>query len=174
MGWTFTSDPAVYQAAVQHVLERDPVRNTVALTVLDAISHGQRFGEEPCTLGWFTDPAGEVTGAVSQTPPYGLLLTQVPGGTEGSLVAELRRRRVSVPDVTGERALAWRFGQLWGSHTELIMAQRLFELDRLNQPDPAPAGNPTPATAADVGLIMHWLEGFRAESEPRAGGTPRS
>lgn len=172
MSWTFTDDPDGYAAAVLPLLHADPVANTVALTVLDAIGRGQRWGEGRFTLGWYAE-AGRVTGAVSMTPPFGLLLSQVPEGSAEPLVAALRERAVAVPSVNGTVADARRFAELWGTAAEQIMGNRLFRLTTLTPPDPPPAGSARPVNLDDLDLVMDWIVAFHAESEPHSPDTPR-
>lgn len=174
MSWTFTAEPEPYSEAVLPLLSKDPAGNTVGLTVLDAISRGQRWGADPMTLGWFTEPDGTVTGAVSMTPPFGLLLNQVPEPALAPLVDALRSGDVAVPSVNGVGPLARRFAELWGGRSEVQMANRLFELGTLAWPDPMPAGSARLVTVADLDLAEAWILAFKDEAEPDAPATPRA
>lgn len=174
MSWTFTTEPGPYADAVLPLLSRDPAGNTVGLTVLDAISRGQRWGADPMTLGWFTESDEAVTGAVSMTPPFGLLLNQVPESALAPLVDALRSRGTAVPSVNGIESLARRFALLWGGRSEVQMANRLFELDTLIWPDPMPAGSARLVTAADLDLADAWMQAFKDDAEPDAPATPRA
>jgi RimJ/RimL family protein N-acetyltransferase len=171
MGWTFTSDPEVYAANALPVLLREPASNTVALTVLDTLRAGHGFSDQPPTLAWYTD-GEQVTGVVSMTPPYGMLLAQLPAGSEQSLVEELHARGIAVPDAHGTAEAAGRFSACWLAGTELtaetLFEQRLFRLDELVPPDPSPAGSARLVTPDDLELLTQWLYAFRDEAEPRA------
>ncbi|HTZ45602.1 MAG TPA: GNAT family N-acetyltransferase [Jatrophihabitans sp.] len=167
MGWSFTEDPEAFIAAVRPMLLADPVSNTVALSVLDTVRAGHRWSpEEPLTFAWHADPAG----AVLMTPPYGLLLAQLPAGTEHDLVAGLHERGLAVPDAGGTVEAVERFSSCWLAGTELtttpVFRQRLYRLATLRPPEPMPAGAARRATEADLDLVMAWLHAFRAESEP--------
>ena len=78
------------------------------------------------------------------TPPYGMLLGELPLGSEAELVAGLRGRGAEVPDVMGTVEAARRFAAGWTAgrdlRTELAMCHRLYTLDALRPPDPPPAG----------------------------------
>ncbi|MGI8665027.1 MAG: GNAT family N-acetyltransferase [Jatrophihabitans sp.] len=171
MGWTFTDDPERYAAQVVPLLTRRPAANTLPLTVLDTLRTGQRWSDGPIVLGWYTLD-GEVTGAVSMTPPYGILLAELPEASEVDLVAELRALDVPVPDVAGADADVARFVACWtaggGPGTEVIMRQRLYQLAELRPPQPAPAGSARPAGPGDLGLVLDWMLEFQQEAEPRA------
>ena len=66
-------------------------------------------------FGWYDD--GRVSGAVSMTPPYELLLAVVPDGSVDELAAELHAREVFVPGAHGEAGIIDRFVVAWvGAH----------------------------------------------------------
>lgn len=171
MGWNFTDDPEHYADRVTGLLAQRPAANTIALTVLDLLRAGQRLGPGELVLAWY-ERDGEVVGAVSITPPYGILLTVVPGGSEVELVDGLRERRTAVPDVSGTIADVERFVRCWSAgrrvDTELIVRQRLYQLDRLVPPEPSPSGSARPATAEDQDLVLQWLGDFQQEAERTA------
>jgi RimJ/RimL family protein N-acetyltransferase len=171
MGWTFTSDPEVYAANALPLLLREPASNTVALTVLDTLRAGQGFSDQPPTLAWYTEH-DQVTGAVSMTPPYGILLAQLPAGSEQGLVEELHVRGIAVPDAHGAVETVRRFTACWLAGTALtaqtLFEQRLFRLDELVPPDPMPAGSGRLVTADDLDLLMDWMQAFQDEAEQRS------
>jgi len=177
MPWTFTVDPERYAEQVLDLLSARPDANTVALTVLETLRAGQRFSETDPLFGWFTD-GGAVTGAVSMTPPYGVLLGELPDGSEDELVAGLRERGAGVPDVMGTVEAAERFAASWtagrGLRTELAMRHRLYTLDDLRPPDPPPAGRARAAVADDLDLVMRWLVDFHDEAEASAASPQRA
>lgn len=174
MGWSFTSDPEAYAAAALPLLLREPASNTIALTVLDTLRAGHRFAEQPPTLAWYTEHE-QVIGAVSMTPPYGLLLAQLPAGSERSLAEELRARGTAVPDANGTVEAVRRFTSCWLAGTELtaetLLEQPMFRLGELVAPDPMPDGSGRLATQAALELLVEWVQAFHDEAEPR-GSTP--
>lgn len=177
MPWTFTADPERYAEQVLDLLSARPDANTVALTVLETLRAGQRFSEADPLFGWFTDD-GAVTGAVSMTPPYGVLLGELPDGSEDELVAGLRDRGAGVPDVMGTVEAAERFAASWTAghalRTELAMRHRLYTLAGLRPPDPPPAGRARAAVADDLDLVMEWLVRFHDEAEASAASPQRA
>jgi predicted GNAT family acetyltransferase len=175
MTWTFTSDPQRYAERVFGLLTSDPERNTLPLTVLESVRAGHRFGAGEMLFGWH-EQDGEVTGAVSMTPPYGLLLAVLPPGAEDDLVAQLRTDQVRVPEVAGIVADVQRFVQCWLAGTDLgtevLMRQRLYRLGELRAPAAWPVGSARAAGESDLDLVVGWMDDFRQEAEP--GSAPSS
>lgn len=128
MHWSFTHDPERYAEHVLDLLSARPDVHTVALTVLETLRAGQRYSDIEPLFGWCA-AGGAVTGGFSMTPPYGVLLGELPPGSEAELVAELRRRAAQVPDVMGTADAAGRFAAAWTADAdlsaELAMRQRL-------------------------------------------------
>jgi GNAT superfamily N-acetyltransferase len=172
MSWTITDDPEAFAAAALPLLLADPVANTVALTVLNSLRGGHQFGEQPAMLAWYTEH-DQVTGAVLQTPPFGLLLVVLPAGSEPELVEQLRRDGRPIPDANGAEETVQRFSSCWVAGTQLTVEpwirQRLFRLADLCPPQPAPAGSARPAGRPDEDLVMNWMQAFQDEAEPRDG-----
>lgn len=177
MPWYFADDPERYAEQVLDLLTTRPDANTVALTVLQTLRAGQRFSDSPPLFGWYRPDGGEVTGAISMTPPYGVLIGELPPGSESELVTGLRERAVSVPDVMGTAEAAERFAAGWtdgtGLRTELAMRQRFYTLDALRPPEPPPSGRARPATEGDLDLLMDWLVGFYDEAEASSASPQR-
>ncbi|MDQ1743826.1 MAG: hypothetical protein QOE23_2165 [Pseudonocardiales bacterium] len=176
MPWSFSADPESYAEQVLDLLSARPDANTIALTVLETVRAGQRFSEAEPLFGWFTDN-GAVTGAVSMTPPYGVLLGEFPAGSEAELVAGLREEKAKVPDVMGTVEAAERFAAGWTAgqdlRTELAMRHRLYTVDDLRLPAP-PAGGARAAVPADLDLLMDWLVRFHDEAEASSASPPRA
>jgi GNAT superfamily N-acetyltransferase len=175
MPWSFSDDPHRYAEHVLDLLTARPDANTVPLTVLESLRAGQRFSEVDPLFGWYSD-GGAVTGAISMTPPYGVLLAELPPGSEDELVAGLRERAVEVPDTMGTVDAAGRFAASWTAGTdlgtELAMRQRVYTLDGLRPPTPPPAGRARVAVPADLDLVMDWATRFHAEAEASSAAPP--
>ena len=165
MPWSWSEDPYAWQAAAGPLLEASPAGHTVPLTVLaDALA-----GNDTGTLfGWWSGPGGEVTGVVSHTPPYALLLASVPDEAVGPLVDGLLAMPREVPGVLGSSAPAAQVASVWRSRTGgtavLREALRLFLLERLTPPDPLPTGAARVATEADTDVLVPWVRAFDAET----------
>jgi RimJ/RimL family protein N-acetyltransferase len=174
MTWSFTVDPERYAEHVLDLLCSRPDANTVALTVLETVRAGQRYSDLAPLFGWYRS-GGAVTGAISLTPPYGVLLGELPPGSETELVSGLRERDAAVPDVIGTVDATGRFATAWTAGTdlgvELAMRQRLYTLDGVRPPTP-PAGEARLATPADLELVMAWVTRFHEEAEA-SSATPQ-
>jgi RimJ/RimL family protein N-acetyltransferase len=167
MTWSFTADPERYAEHVLDLLSSRPDANTVALTVLETVRAGQRYSDIEALFAWY--PAGgAVTGAISLTPPYGVLLGELPPDSETELVTGLRERGVAIADVIGTVDATGRFAAAWTAGTdlgvELAMRQRLYTLDGVRPPTP-PAGSARRATVAELELVMTWMRRFHQEAE---------
>jgi hypothetical protein len=165
MGWRFSEDVAVYAERAWDLLAARPVANTVALTVIEHVRAGRRWSPEPMLFGWYEAGTG-VSGAVSLTAPYGLLLAEVATDAVEELVTELRGLGVPVPGVHGELAVAPSFSAAWttaqGMTASTAMRQRLYQL-RSVRPGASPAGRERWASEADLNLAVDWYRRFQAE-----------
>jgi len=160
MNWTFTADAEEYAAAAEPWLLRDPVRNTVPLTVLRGLRSGQ-FAEDPL-MGWLADD-DSVAGAVSHTPPYPLLLGCVPPESLPSLAAGLIELDRAIPGVSGPLALVEAFAREWWRPEVGRRSERLYRLGSL-APCTVP-GKPRTAVASDLPEATRWFVAFQNEAE---------
>ena len=155
------------------VLAAEPARNTLLLTVFDRIrTEGPHaFGDrDPQLLTWY-DAEGAVTGALLRTPPYPFVLSDVPTESIDPLVdlildGESGRDggEINLPvscEVPFVAAWARRTGEL----VRVLERFRLYRLDELVAPDPAPLGKPRLATEDDVELVAAWIQAFWDEVE---------
>jgi predicted N-acetyltransferase YhbS len=172
MKWSISRDIDDYVRNALPLLEADPARNTTALTVLDQLRAGQQFSSTPPLFGWCTQ-SEDVVGAIFMTPPYDLGLAVVPLAAIDSLVAVLGAHEVAVPGVIGDVEVCGAFLARWpatppGSQIG-EQRQRLYRLEKLVAPDPAPAGGARRATEADFELLVAWIRAFSAEAGTRSG-----
>lgn len=169
MAWTFTDDLDAYRVAVGELLSSQPVRHTVLLTVLRTLSNvgPDAFGAEPPLLGWWLRD-GAVRAAALQTPPYPMLVTELPGQSGAQLAATLAARRPVLPGVNGAEPDVSVFASAWsqatGRNSHVRQRQRLYQLADLTAPDPSPDGAARIATSADAALVTSWLAEFAAET----------
>lgn len=165
MPWHFTDEVEVYAERTWDLLAARPAENTVALTVIESVRAGHRWSPKPMLFGWY-DTDG-VTGAVSMTPPYGLLLAAVPDHAVDELVAALRANAVSVPGVSGDTATVDRFATAWTAAGRLratTMRTQLYILGTLRPPVPPPSGRSRLACRADFETAVDWFRKFQTES----------
>jgi GNAT superfamily N-acetyltransferase len=175
MGWRTTGDAAGFLAAAGDYLRSERARNTVLLTVTEqfrvnpgryAPSHDASRGVAAAPLfGWWTAPGGEVAGAFLHTPPHPLLLTAVATRAAEELAATLDGRPLAAVNGYAEAAEAFaaRWCEATGQPAAVHRRMRLYRLDELAWPDPAPDGAPRDGTDADVPLLNDWFAAFGRE-----------
>lgn len=110
--------------------------------------------------------AGTVVAAAIQTPPFGLVLSEVDRLEALDLLVE-DLATVDLPSVLGpvEHAgpLARRLAERRGAVAVLESSQRLFRSSMVGAPRPAP-GRLRPATTADRDLLIGWFTAFEREA----------
>jgi predicted GNAT family acetyltransferase len=165
--WQLSRDLEAFADRTWDLLARSPVQHTVALSIVEQLRRGQRWSDAAPMFAWFEDGNG-ARGAVCMTPPFELLLAEVPADTSDELVAALWADQVALPGVNGDVATVERFVEAWLGGTDLLahtaFEQRLYALGTLEPPDPLPAGRARVATDDDVGLAAGWLRDFQAEA----------
>ncbi|MGW0753449.1 GNAT family N-acetyltransferase [Streptomyces sp. NPDC002587] len=168
MTWTFTSDLAAYLAAAGPAVAADPVTNTVLLTVTDGLERRgtAAYGSGEPFFGWWTGAGGAVAGGLLCTPPFPLLLSSVPEEAVRVLGAALTTEPLlaGLHGINARRPDAQALAEAWGRPTRIAEEIRLYRLDGLVAPDPAPAGRARLAAGADLPLLMEWIERFNAEA----------
>ncbi|MGJ6960287.1 GNAT family N-acetyltransferase [Streptosporangium sp. G11] len=162
MTWIFTSDVEAYTRVVEPWLLRDPVRNTVPLTVLRAIRSGL-WGDD-ALLGRL-EREGQVVAAAVQTPPHALLLPAIPADVVPDLATRLIEAERAISGVSGPLPLAEAFAASWWRPEAGRRAERLYRLDALVSPVSHADGASRVAVAADLDLLVRWGEEFQAEAE---------
>lgn len=156
MGWVLTDDAEDFVARAGHLLEADPLRHTVSLTVL------RQHREGVFTSTWAYYESGDsVSGVASLTVGYPLLLAIVPDHTVGELVEALQGRTIDA--VNGQVELARSFATLWSADSHERQGQRLFRLADLRWPELA--GEHRLATQDDRELVLEWWIAFGVEAE---------
>ncbi|WP_404955286.1 GNAT family N-acetyltransferase [Streptomyces sp. 147326] len=175
MTWTFTTDLTAYLAAAGPAAAAQPVSNTLLLTVTDGLRRrgAGAYGEGTPVFGWWTGADRTVAGGLLCTPPHPMVLGVVPveavralGSALGGepLLAVIRGFNARRPDA---EALA----EAWGRPTRIAEELRLYRLAGLVAPDPAPAGRPRTATAADLPLLLEWITAFNKEAGVRGAAS---
>jgi GNAT superfamily N-acetyltransferase len=149
----------------------DPVRNTVALTVLDRLRVGARFGTgRPIFLA--VHDAGRVIGAVLCTPPFPLAISTLPLHVVDDVVDRLVSDNVWLSGASGMRAEVEAFVDYWAECTGVSvgprMEQRLYRLGRLVPPKNVP-GMAVTGTEDDVELLADWRIAFTMEAISHRG-----
>jgi GNAT superfamily N-acetyltransferase len=182
MGWRTTDDVSEFLEAAGGFLRAERARNTVILTVTEQLRlNASPYPAAPAAgplLGWWSDPAGPgesgtASGAFLHTPPFPIVLTDVPAGVAEDLAAVLAGSARPLGGVNADPAVARAFADAWRAATgclaEVHREQRLYRLAELAWPDPAPAGAARIATEADVDLLADWFAAFAREANDMAG-----
>jgi len=131
------------------------------------------YGAEPPFLAVVED-AGTVTLAALRTPPNKLVLS---GTTSVDAVRaisdDLGAERAELPGVLAEPEVARSFADAWSERTgvsfELATRERIYRLESVTPPRPAP-GRLRVARVSDRELLIDWLVDFWTEA---VGGASR-
>ena len=124
--------------------------HTLPLTVIETLRTGHRWSTDPVVFGWYTAPGdsrpsdhwnraafGAMTGAVSMTPPFDLLLPEVPSGAMGELISALRVGVRPGAGRTGRTVAGGRLLRPMALRNAVVEAggerQRLYRLDVLSR-----------------------------------------
>jgi uncharacterized protein len=151
-------------------LERDPVRNNTAYSVIAE----RRLGGWPTEPGalWVsvTDDADELVGIALWTPPYpAVQLTDMPHGAVLAVADHLAASHPGIPGVSGPVAVARGFALRWATLTGAVVeptaSRRLFQLTKLRMPARVP-GRLRQAGQADRDLLISWSAAFMREATP--------
>jgi RimJ/RimL family protein N-acetyltransferase len=177
--WRLTRDLDTFLAGAGDFLRSRPAQHTVALTVTDALRRrGMRqYGKSAPVFGAL-ERGGEVRAAFFRTPPYRLNLTPLDERGADTLAALLAEAEVEVPGVSADTDTVEAFTRAWGRRTgaraALLRSERLYRLDGLTAPEPAPPGRPRVADESDRDLLARWYTEFAeaiGEGALRDGGT---
>ncbi|MFL6145226.1 MAG: GNAT family N-acetyltransferase [Labedaea sp.] len=165
-------DIGEFWAVAAPVYLGDPVRHTVALTVIRRLVDAPVPDDtRPILLtSWDRD---RITGATIRLPPWPLVASGIPEQAIHAIVAVLRERDPEMPGINGPRDIAEPVAAAWskltGAPGKETMASRLYRLAQLDAP--VVPGRPRLGTEADVPLLAGWrramqLEVFGQEREP--------
>jgi RimJ/RimL family protein N-acetyltransferase len=187
MAWQTTGDVIEFLAAAGPYLRRERARNTVILSVTEAM-RAQTAAAAPAVpaptaataiqasdlaarplFGWWTDQAGDVAGAFMHTPPFPVVLTEVAPAAAADLAAVTMAARPidgvnAYPEVAAAFADGWLAGHQ-GGRADVHRRQRLYRLPELVWPDPVPDGAARLADESDARLTADWFAAFADEVE---------
>ncbi len=159
-------DPDEFRAAVSGLLGTDPVRHTLALTVMNRFLTGEPRPRplEPVMISLHDH--GELVGAALRTPPWPLIVSAVPLDGMHVLAEALAEIDPALSGVNGPRDRAEPFAEAWaattGAGVREAMASRLYALDTLLPP--VTDGQFRLATEADIPLLVGWRIDFQIEA----------
>ncbi|HKN96780.1 MAG TPA: GNAT family N-acetyltransferase [Pseudonocardiaceae bacterium] len=165
---------AEFWQAAGELFTADPVRNTVAITVLSRLLRGGRFSDQPPILLTVhdTDETGELAGAALCTPPFPITVTALPPNAAAAVAVYLAEQGVHLSAVSGTRTESAAFAEAWRRRTGVgeahRMNQRLYRLDTLVPPADVP-GQPAVGGVADIELLTDWRIAFIADADVPGG-----
>lgn len=150
-----------FRDAAEPLYRRDPVLNTIELTLLKASA----FSDDALLLTVWDDAAP--VGAALQTPPYPLACNGLPARVHHFVAAELTRIRPGLNGVRGTRDVTMAFADAWRSVTgdtgTVTSEEMLYRLGTL-KPLAGVAGVHRAATRADRPVLVDWVEQFFVET----------
>jgi len=156
-------DVGGFAAAAGPLLQADPLRHTMALSVLD----GMHRGGEPSAVLLTVRESGEVTGAALRSPGRATLVSAVPPRQAPAVERALAEADPGGDGAHGPVAEAEAFAAArvarTGCRVEPAMRTRLFALDVLAPPRGVP-GRARVADEGDVPLLGRWRRAFGVEA----------
>jgi predicted GNAT family acetyltransferase len=158
-----------FMVLTRPLLEADPVRHSIALTVLGLLMRVPEASDGPPVL--LTVGRGdELTGVLVGTPPREVIVSGLPADCAGEVAEVLARTHPRLPGAVGPRHETEMFAKSWsectGAVTQERLAQRAFTLHRLTPPTGVP-GAARRADSRDIELLARWRTDFANEA---AGG----
>lgn len=159
-------DPDEFRAAVSDLLGADPVRHTLALTVMNRFLTDEPQPQPLVPVMLSLHRGGELVGATLRTPPWPLIASALPLDAMLPLAEVLAEIDPGLPGVNGPRDRAEPFATAWaattGAGVREAMAGRLYELGDLTPP--VTEGHCRFATEEDLPLLVTWRIDFQLEA----------
>ncbi|MCT2588179.1 GNAT family N-acetyltransferase [Actinophytocola gossypii] len=161
-------DPRQFRAAYGDLYSADPVRHTLALTVIRRFVEDDNNldGDRPVPVMLTAHHDGRLHGVALRTPPWPLIVSGLPADAAPAAAARLHQVDPDLPGVNGPRELSEAFAAAWAAHTGAatreVMAGRLYGLGDLRPP--GVPGRARLATEADLPLLVEWRRAFLREA----------
>ena len=166
-------EPARFFALVAPFLERREAQHNLQLGFrarLETDRHA--FGPRDPLLYAVLDDGGDVVAVATQTPPFGVILSEMDDPVIVDALADrLVEDGAELPTAGGPVQLARAFAHRWSSLTGLVPSvqidERIYEATSVVQPQGV-RGTMRAYTPADRPLAIEWLGAFLAEAMPDA------
>jgi len=175
MRFTVTRDVERFAELTEDFLARALERNVMA-TVLSNVRRDPRAFGEPL-LAYALDAKEEVCAAALRTPPWPLLVGDLPDSAAEPLMGAWLEADADVAAVNGpaesSRAVASAWRHRTGGSSRCRISEAMHILDRVREPERHPPGTLRLATPADVDLLGTWEEAFSLEAGVGVGGAAR-
>ena len=157
------ADADAFARVARPLLERDPVRHTIALTALDALCRGA--GEPALLLTVHDDD--ERVGVVLRTAGWPMVLSALPAALADVVAGHLCTVEHEVDAANGPVASVEAFAAAYtvrtGTTAHVAMRERLHRLGTLTPPSQV-VGAARPADGRDVDLLTAWQLAFLHEA----------
>ncbi len=169
MTWHLTDDLAAFDAAARAFIEAEPLKNTLLISIPTVLRDRgpHAFGPADPRFGWYDTADGTIAGALVQTPPHPLLTSALPAEAAASLVNALKASGKPLVGINAPAAVADAVAAAWCAQTgdpqTVFGTHRLYVLDALIAPDPAPPGKPRIAAGRDRDVLAAWFAAFAEE-----------
>ncbi|MEU8438767.1 GNAT family N-acetyltransferase [Streptomyces sp. NPDC029216] len=163
--WQLGPDLDAFLRRAEAFLHSRPVLHTVLLTVTNALrGRGLTASGPDVPLFGTLSRGGEVRAAFVRTPQHGLVVTPLSAPEAVALVARFVSDGESLQGVSGDRESVEALTEAWRQRTETVVVQqrseRLYDLDTLRAPDPAPAGRARVANWSDRAQLVRWAQEY--------------
>lgn len=120
---------------------------------------------------------GRVVGCCVRTPPHQILLTDLPAEAVEPVAHCFAEAYGEIPGVLGPSSVAEAVTKRWvamrGGSWEPATEQRLYRLDEVTSPEPAP-GRLRQAVPAETELLTEWGAEFARETHIGVGPSPET
>jgi predicted GNAT family acetyltransferase len=168
-------DPGTFFEVVAPFLERREAEHNLQLGFRRRLVEDRHaFGPHDPLLYAVVDEAQEVVGVATQTPPFGLVLSEMDPAIAKALAERLAADGAELPTATGPTEVVRTFAEQWrrlaGVEPTLQLEERIYQATEVVHPRDVP-GSMRPYRAEDRPLALEWLGAFFAEAMP---GSPES
>ena len=172
-------DVTLFWQTAGPLLAADPVRNTMPLGLVGRLFHGVMRDSQPILLTVHDGP--DVVGAAVCTPPWPIVLGDVPPPAAAAMVRLLADNNTRLPGARGIRPAVEAFAAAWSERTGDEWAVRsdecLYQLGHADtdaatalRPPIGVPGDAVEGTEADVELLADWRRAF-AVGEQQSNNT---
>jgi uncharacterized protein len=164
--WSSVQD---FLGAAGDFLAAHEAEHCLLFGIASTIAHHPEIYREP--RFWTVHEDERVVGAALRTPPHNLILSLLDEPRRVTALAAEVLASDEVPGVLGPTAAARTLAAAWSARTgrtaERQVQERIFRLERVIPPRPAP-GRCREAEERDRALLVAWYAAFTAEATPEA------
>lgn len=164
-------DPATFFALVAPFLERREAVHNLQLGLRERLEADRHvFGAADPLLYTAFDDAGNVAAVATQTPPFGLILSEADDQAIVDAIADrLAADGAELPTAGGPVAVADWFAARWaiitGAAPSLQMRERIYEATAVVHPHGV-SGAMRSYSASDRPIVIEWMRAFFEEAMP--------